>query len=479
MTDTPVARDAQPSSGDKFRDALLVGAAVYLCSIFGILTSPPGVLAAYWPTNAMLLGILLRRGRPPNWRDWMAAVTGYLLSDLVMPHSLLKGVLLTSTNLPGVITGYLIFSRMPEAYRSLRHPRAMPRFVLGVLGAATASGAAGIFVNPVLFGGSHAYGFAFWFCSELVSYIGILPVLLTMPDLRRWMKDHRRRADWPTWRHLRLDHFAPLLAFAVSLGLGVQWGGPGAILYAVPAMLWCALTYSLFATSGITLFFCMWTLLAIASGVLHIGASVESPLAVMSLRVGLSLTALAPLTVASVMMARNELLERLQHAASHDFLTHVLNRSGFLAQADALLATPQLLRRPVAVLMMDIDHFKKVNDTYGHDGGDQVLVGFAAVVQACLRSGDVLGRLGGEEFAVLLPGCGAADAQAIAQRICDAFADHTISLADGRQVRNTVSIGACCAPRIENDIAAMLSAADAALYRAKEAGRNRVALAPA
>jgi diguanylate cyclase (GGDEF)-like protein len=128
--------------------------------------------------------------------------------------------------------------------------------------------------------------------------------------------------------------------------------------------------------------------------------------------------------------------------------------------------------------MMDIDYFKKVNDTYGHDGGDQVLTSFAAVVQTCLRSGDLLGRLGGEEFAVLLPGCAAPDAQAIAQRICDAFAAHTVTLDDGRQLRNTVSIGACCAPRIENDIAAMLSAADAALYRAKESGRNRVELAP-
>jgi diguanylate cyclase (GGDEF)-like protein len=476
MTDTPAAHTAQPASGGKFRDALFVGAAVYLCSIFGILTSPPGVLAAYWPTNAVLLGILLRRGRerPPNWLDWISAFAGYLVSDLVMAHSLLKSLLLIATNLPGVIAGYLIFSRMPAPYRTLRHPRAMPRFVLGVTGASAAAGMSGIFVHPVLFGGSHAYGFAFWFCTELVSYMGILPVLLTMPDIRRWIKDHRRRADWPNWR---LDQFAPLLAFAISLGLGVHWGGPGAILYAVPAMLWCALTYSLFATAGITLFFCMWTLLAIASGVLQIGASVESPLAVMSLRVGLSLTALAPLTVASVMVARNELLERLQHAASHDFLTHVLNRSGFLTQAEELLATPQWVRHPVAVLMMDIDHFKKVNDTYGHDGGDLVLKDFATVAQGCLRGGDLLGRLGGEEFAVLLPGCAAQDAQSIAQRICDAFAAHTVTLADGRQVRNTVSIGACCAPRIENDIAAMLSAADAALYRAKESGRNRVELA--
>lgn len=470
----PAAGDARQALGKTVREALFIGAAVYICSIFGILTSPPGALAAFWPTNAVLLGLLVRRTRPSSPLLWIVAAAGYMVSDLVMDHPLPKSAMLTCTNMSGVLAGYLLFSRMDAPFKSLRHPRAMPRFVLAVLGAAAGSGVSGIFIHPILFGGTPMYGFAFWFSTELVSYIGILPVLLTMPNALRWLKDHRRRADWPNWRP---EHFAPLVAFALSLWLGMQLGGPGAIPYPVPAMLWCALTYSLFATAGITLFFCMWTLLAIANGLLVLGAAVDTPQVVMSLRVGITLTALAPLTVASVMVARAELLERLQHAASHDYLTHVLNRSGFLTNAGELLAAPHYVRRPVAALMMDIDHFKKVNDTYGHSAGDTVLTNFAAVVQSCLRSGDLLGRLGGEEFAVLLPECSAADAQVIAQRICDAFANHTVALGDGRQLSATVSIGACCAPRVSVDIAAMLSAADAALYRAKEGGRNRVELA--
>eukprot|EP01032_Pedospumella_encystans_P036420 gene36420-41213_t len=82
-------------------------------------------------------------------------------------------------------------------------------------------GVAGIFIHPVLFGGSPAYGFAFWFSTELVNYIAILPVMLTFPDLRSWMKEHRRRADWPSWR---LEQVAPLAAFAGSLWLGTQLG---------------------------------------------------------------------------------------------------------------------------------------------------------------------------------------------------------------------------------------------------------------
>ncbi|SFU89693.1 GGDEF domain-containing protein [Pseudoduganella namucuonensis] len=460
-------------AGTMLKEALLIGVVIYACSIFGIYTAPPGVLAAFWPANAVLLGLLVRRDHPPGLAHWLAAAAGYMLASLYMDHGWAKSVMLACTNMLGVAVGHILLARLDEAHQGLRHPRSMMRFLLVVVGASAAAGVSGIFVNPVLFGGSHAYGFAFWFCTELVSYIAILPVMLTLPDARRWLKDHRRRADWPQWR---LEYLAPLAAFAGSLWLGTQLGGPGAIAYPVPAMLWCALSYSLFATAGITLLFSMWTLLAIASGTLVLGASVDSPQAIMSLRVGVTLTALAPLTVASVMVARNELLERLKYAASHDHLTQVLNRSGFMLRADGLLTTPHLLRRPVAVLMMDIDHFKKVNDSYGHAAGDVVLKEFAAIAQGCLRAGDLLGRLGGEEFAVLLPGCVPEDARLIAQRICDAVARHGMPVGDGQLLNCTVSIGVYSEPQVATPIETMLSAADAALYRAKEAGRNRVML---
>ncbi|KQV91460.1 hypothetical protein ASD15_02300 [Massilia sp. Root351] len=450
---------------------MLVGAVVFACSIFGIYTAPPGVLAAFWPTNAVLVGLLLRRQHPPNLLHWLAAAAGYMLADLYMQHGWPKSAMLTCTNLMGVLTGYALLARMSADHQRLRHPRSMLRFVLVVVSAAAAAGVAGIFIHPVLFGGSPAYGFAFWFSTELVNYIAILPVMLTFPDLRVWMKAHRRRADWPSWR---LEQVAPLAAFAGSLWLGTQLGGPGVIPYPIPAMLWCALTYSLFATAGITLFFSMWTLLAISSGTLVIGANFDTQQAIMSLRVGVTLTALAPLTVASVMVARNELLERLKYAASHDPLTHVLNRGGFMLRTGELLATPQLMRRPLAVLMMDIDFFKKVNDSHGHAAGDTVLINFARIAEGCLRGGDLLGRLGGEEFAVLLPGCSEEDARLIAQRICDAFARHTVAVGDGKLLNATVSIGVHCAADSGTPVETMLSRADAALYKAKQSGRNRV-----
>jgi diguanylate cyclase (GGDEF)-like protein len=469
----PSPETHRPGAGLDLKDALLVGAIVVVCSIFGIYTAPPGVLAAFWPTNAVLVGLLLRRAHPPRPAHWLCAVAGYILADLYMNHGWPKTLMLTSTNMMGVSVCYLLLARMSDDVRGLRHPRSMLRFVPVAMSAAAAAGVGGLFIHPALFGGTRAYGFTFWFSTELVNYIAILPVLLTMPDLLRRMIGPRRRSDWRSWR---AEQVAPLAAFAGSLWLETQLGGPGVIAFPVPAMLWCALTYSLFATAGITLLFSMWTLLAIASGVLVIGAPVDTPQAIMSLRVGVTLTALAPLAVASVMVARNELLARLQHAASHDPLTQVLNRGGFMARADNVLAAPAPARWPAAVLMMDIDFFKKVNDTHGHAAGDEVLIGFARLAAACLRSGDVLGRLGGEEFAVLLPGCAVDDARAIAQRICDAFAAHSVALADGTRLRATVSIGLGCWSAPGTPVGTMLSTADAALYRAKHDGRNRVVL---
>jgi len=452
-------------------DALMVGLVIYASTIFGIYTAQSGTLSAFWPSNAVMVGLLLRRARPPTLAHWAAAVIGYVLGDTEMQQSWAKTVMLTGANLMGVSVCHLLLSRSSEEHRGLRNSGSMVRFAVAVTCAAAAAGVAGFLIHPRLYGGTPAQGFAFWFSTELVNYIAMLPVMLTMPAMPRVLARYKRRSDWPSWR---VQDIAPVAAFAASLWAGTQLGGPGVIPYPVPAMLWCALTYGPFATACITLFFSMWTLIAISSGTLPIGASFDSQQAVMSLRVGVIFTALAPLTVASVMAARNALLARLVRLASHDSLTHALNRGGFMTSAEAMLATTKVLRQPVAVLMMDIDFFKAVNDHHGHAAGDVVLTSFAHVAQGYLRKGDLLGRLGGEEFAVLLPACTPEAACGIAQRICDGFAAHPVAVGSGAPLHSTVSIGVACWDRPSIPMEAMLGAADAALYTAKRSGRNRI-----
>ena len=137
----------------------------------------------------------------------------------------------------------------------------------------------------------------------------------------------------------------------------------------------------------------------------------------MSIRLGIALMAIAPITVASVMSVRNQLLMGLQHMATHDPLTDLLNRRAFADIAGKKISAAARLNQPVAFLMLDIDHFKSINDTYGHGAGDQVLSKLAASMRSGLREDDVLGRLGGEEFAVLLGGCTPEQATVIAERV--------------------------------------------------------------
>ena len=161
-------------------------------------------------------------------------------------------------------------------------------------------------------------------------------------------------------------------------------------------------------------------------------------------------------------------------AAALDPLTGLFNRRAFLESAQQLIGERSGDRRPVTLLMFDLDNFKGINDRYGHAIGDETLRAFAKTASANMRVDDIIGRLGGEEFAAVVPGDGAI-AVSIAERVRAAFEQAATEVA-GRPTNATVSIGA--AWTIENVSADLVLAdADAALYRAKAAGRNRVMLA--
>jgi diguanylate cyclase (GGDEF)-like protein len=166
----------------------------------------------------------------------------------------------------------------------------------------------------------------------------------------------------------------------------------------------------------------------------------------------------------------------LLDATRHDFLTGALSRGYMTELALHDVALARRHGRPLAVAMLDIDHFKRVNDTHGHDAGDLVLRAVVDTSRRCLRATDYLGRVGGEEFVCVMPEASATDAMACAERIRGEIAALRVPTAAGT-LCVTVSLGVAVLHREDGTWETLLRQADAALYRAKNAGRDRIVLA--
>ncbi len=183
----------------------------------------------------------------------------------------------------------------------------------------------------------------------------------------------------------------------------------------------------------------------------------------------------ARLLAASRVVAMQRDLERL---ATTDALTGALNRRRFLERGAEEFTRSRRYERPLSVVMLDIDHFKRVNDTYGHATGDEAIRMTVRCCKSSLRSCDVIGRLGGEEFAVVLPETPPVNAFAAAQRLRELIASSVLPLEPDGELRLTVSLGLAWMAAPDRDIEQLLARADAALYRAKHGGRNRVEVEP-
>lgn len=294
-----------------------------------------------------------------------------------------------------------------------------------------------------------------------------------------------------TRRFFSLPNRTPLfLAILVTTGLVLTWYSVarpdyGARLLFVSATLalilaehaWLLYRNSVgsfairFTMGALMLQSAVLALRAVTSGSIGADETLFSPTPIQSVVIASYPILLLALNIGLILIATERMRSELEYLATHDPMTGALNRRAIVEAAERELARCQRHGHVMSLLMMDLDHFKKINDTYGHLVGDRVLREFAAQVGELLRLPDQFGRYGGEEFVLVLPDTGREAAAIVAERICRVAAEAGAPTC-------TVSIGLATATLIDSDIDSLLSRADEALYQAKAAGRNQVAMAP-
>ncbi|KFN43779.1 GGDEF domain-containing protein [Arenimonas oryziterrae] len=180
-------------------------------------------------------------------------------------------------------------------------------------------------------------------------------------------------------------------------------------------------------------------------------------------------------TVGFLLMCTERSQQELASAARLDYLTGICNRRAIEDLASRAIAAARRHGMPLAMMIIDVDHFKRINDEHGHEAGDQALIETVRRIRDSLRAEDLVGRLGGEEFVAVMPNTDAQSALAAAGRTRQAFADAPMFVS-GSQVRVTVSVGVAVLVAEDAQFSHLLRRADRAMYAAKAAGRNRVML---
>ncbi len=298
----------------------------------------------------------------------------------------------------------------------------------------------------------------------------LLPALISLPHLtplKQCLKELKNTTVQTT---------LPLIAVIVSIVIAYYDAGPGSLLYPIAPLIWCALRYQHFSVTIISSISCVFIIYHVSQNYLLLYPDNYLNNTI-STRLGLIMMTIAPLTVSSINKVRSKLIEELQHTLAHDELTSSLTRRQFLQSLQLLQEQARNAGQTSAFLMLDIDHFKHINDSYGHQVGDRALQHFVKTTQIFLNPQDLFGRLGGEEFAIFISDTNEDAAYQCAEQIRQHLSQSPIEREPSQFFSIQTSIGICInTPEKDYSTEQLFKHADDALYRAKRQGRNQVVI---
>lgn len=393
---------------------------IFAACFIGIASRPLGFAAIIWPANALFLGLLARRPdlaqRPLTW---LLAFAAYILADLIIDSTIIITLGMNVANIIGVAAGWLYLKHYHSKIEGLRHPQAVLHIAVASLLSACASAVVGAPAVHLLFDTSLWHATVRWVAGELFNLLLIVPLVIAAP--RGWVGRWQLSEIFPPATRQLLPVFVLILSEAISY----FFTGAGTLGFSIPALIWCAMIYGVFPITLLSLIISLAKFIFIT----NVPFTQDQWLEASSFFIGVALISLAPLAVAVAYRLSSYTLQKLQFAANHDFLTNTLSRRALMEMGTRQLQRLRQAGESAVILLIDLDHFKSINDRYGHAQGDAVLQQFSALVQKNLRPDDLFGRIGGEEFVLLLPRISAEQATQIAERLRTQFVQHSFTLA--------------------------------------------------
>ncbi|MBP2168368.1 diguanylate cyclase (GGDEF)-like protein [Erwinia toletana] len=427
----------------------------------------PQELSLFWPVNALIAAIIVRFPFLHNTRIYLITYLAMIFYDMMFSGWASLSVTINFANIIFifVVANLLIKKNKPVA--GFRRPvRALQIFPASLLGALL-SASWGTLAQDGWMGGNFLTAWSDWVSEQFSTGVLLLPFLLTLPASIKLVL-----------RPCRLKDLLPVAALAASVAVAAVIGGGGSLSFPLPALIWCAIAYPLHVTSLITLITGVSEIMLVVSGVMNIQGGDEflALSHLVSARLGIATLAISPLIVAVSMDAILQLNKQLALRANYDFLTRLLSRSGLYEQLR--LRDDQAHNKPqsAGVMLIDIDYFKAINDSFGHDSGDAVLEEMANRMRNVVGDHGLVCRFGGEEFVVVFFDLERAALFQFAEQIRQSIVAHKFAL-QGNTVGVTVSIGIASEHQQINScvetVNALISAADKRLYHSKRNGRNQ------